>query len=705
MRLILIMILCCCLGRSTTQAADHPELFRCGARGTSATVRRTAETGGIYLPAAGVLRVLIVFVSFPDDETPHPYWPAHQPPDSMHRFIDPDTITHATNAFNLTNYFRQMSLGAFHVIGDAVWVETAHSREEYRNSGSYGAANMAVLPEKVDPLVDFSRYDNWTRSGDYSHVNAPDSIVDMVIMVWRTTMWGYLGEASLGYKPAIPADGKWIAMGYPAFYPQPVGSGVTCEYPYGDTPTHVMRTMVHEMSHWLLGIFHPYNGSKPDGKFQYWGMLCNGERVSSCANTYDREQLGWITPAVLHSGSTVQLADFVTTGAAGKFHPPSGEPGEYIYLENHQGLSVFDDVTLNPADRGVWVLHQQGPYVEMDNIRIRPADGDWRWKVEKGGAPCYGATVPVFSRGEPDVSAGLSHRDQIPTPSSLVNWMVAYRNDVGAVDCGAHFGGEGFRGAFDASDPVFSAASNPQAHTWARSAAGFAFEVTGVSDGVATCAVADDPLTLSPARRYLGASPTGTVQGTYALAWGSQWNAGQPLESDVVWSELQRSVGADSGWTTVYAGSVFTWSDSTLKYDTTGSTIVRFRVRVRDSQGKHSGWSMEHRTMATGSTGMTSPRHVSLPLTPVLHGNYPNPFNPSTTISFTLPATSWITLEVVDILGRRVRLLQAGPAVAGVHTIVWDARDDQGGVVAGGVYLCRLVSGTSSLTRTMLLLK
>ncbi len=102
---------------------------------------------------------------------------------------------------------------------------------------------------------------------------------------------------------------------------------------------------------------------------------------------------------------------------------------------------------------------------------------------------------------------------------------------------------------------------------------------------------------------------------------------------------------------------------------------------------------------------MTSPRHVSLPLTPVLHGNYPNPFNPSTTISFTLPATSWITLEVVDILGRRVRLLQAGPAVAGVHTIVWDARDDQGGVVAGGVYLCRLVSGTSSLTRTMLLLK
>ena len=466
-----------------------------------------------------------------------------------------------------------------------------------------------------------------------------------------------------------------------------------------------MRTMVHEMSHWLLGIFHPYNGSKPDGKFQYWGMLCNGERVSSCANTYDREQLGWIAPTFLHSGTTVHLADFVTTGAAGKFHPPAGEPDEFIYLENHQGLSVFDDVTLNPEDRGVWVLHQQGPYVEMDNLRIRPVDGDWHWKVGSTGSACFGATVPVFSRGEPDVSTGLSHRDQIPTPSSLVSWMVAYRNDDSAVDCGLHFGGAGFGGAFDTLAPVFSVASNPQARTWARAEAGFAFEVTETSNGVVTCTVAQDPVQLSPARRYLGGSPAGAAPGAHALAWGTQWSAGQPLEPDVVWSELQRSVGADSGWTAVYAGTMFSWTDSTLLYDTTGSTIVRFRVRVRDNQGKHSGWSMEHRARVAGSTGISFPVDPPLPPVPTLHSNYPNPFNPSTTISYALPATAWITLEVADVLGRRVRVLQTGFAEAGVHSIVWDGKDDRGGVVAGGVYLCRLIVGPSALTRPMLLVK
>jgi hypothetical protein len=704
-RSIIVMIVCCSFCSLSAPAADHTGPFRCGTRAGSVSVQRTAETGGIYLPSSGVLRVLIVFASFADDETPHPYWHAHQPPDSMARFIDPDTTTGSTDAFNLTHYFRQMSLGKLQVIGDAVWVESSHSQEEYRNSGSYGAANMAVLPEKVDPIIDFSRYDNWTKLGDYSHVNVPDSIVDMVIMVWRTTMWGYLGEASLGYKPAIPVDGKRIEMGYPAYYPQPIGSGVTCEYPYGDDPSRVMRTMVHEMSHWLLGIFHPYNGLKPDGKFQYWGMLCNGERISACANTYDREQLGWIVPTVLDPGTTVRLADFVTTGAAGKFHPPSGEPQEFLYLENHQGLSVFDDVTLNSADRGVWVLHQQGPYVEMDNLRILPSDGDWQWSGGTVPSACFGSAVPVFSRGEPDVGAGLSHRDQIPTSTSLLNWMIAYRNDVGEVDCAAHYGGAGFRGAFDPSSSVFSTASNPAALTWTRTPAAFSFEVTGDTNGTVSCVIPHDALTLSPARRYLGASPSSSATGTHSVAWGSQWKAGPPLESDVVWSELQRAVGSGGGWATVYAGTAFSWTDSSMWYDSSGTTLVRFRARVRDSQGKYSGWSMEHRARATRSTGVPGQQSAPLPAGPVLHRNYPNPFNPSTSISCSLPGPAWVTLEIMDVLGRRVKLLYAGRLGTGTHTMIWNGSDDRNSAVSAGVYLCRLICGESILTDRMLLVK
>ena len=51
----------------------------------------TPGTGGVHCTSSGTLRVLIVFVSFHDDDTPHANWPAHQPPLFMSQFIDPDT--------------------------------------------------------------------------------------------------------------------------------------------------------------------------------------------------------------------------------------------------------------------------------------------------------------------------------------------------------------------------------------------------------------------------------------------------------------------------------------------------------------------------------------------------------------------------------------------------------------------------------------
>lgn len=683
--------------------ADHPHQRQCGTQPASAFLRTTDGDGGIYLPSTGVLRILIVFASFPDDTTAHPYWPARQAPLFMTSFIDPDTITRSTGPFNLTHYFHQMSLGKLHVIGDAVWVESKHSQEEYRASGSYGAANMAILPESVDPVVDFSQYDNWTRTANFTHVNAPDSIVDMVVMVWRTTMWGYLGEASLGYKPAIPADGKRIAMGYPAYLPMPVGSGVTCEYPYGDTPVRVMRTMVHELSHWLLGIFHPYNGSKPDGKFQYWGMLCNGERVSGCANTYDRERLGWIEPRVVQPPVTMTLGDFITTGDAAKYHPPAGEPDEYIYLENHQGLSVFDDVTAEPGDHGVWLLHQQGPYIEMDNLRILPADGLWQWHATGAATSCFGTSVPVYARGEPDILTGLSHRDQIPTPASLVQWMVAYRDAGGEVSCGAHFAGSGFRGAFDTADVrIFSPYSNPAARTWAGAPAGVGCEVTAQTGSMMTLSFSDDPLALSPARRHLGVPPDDPRGDVLMLAWGAHWPSGPPVESDVVWSELERIVGPDGGWTPIYAGTAFTFRDSSLLHDSTGTIPVRYRVRVRDADGRYSAWSDEHRSRAAGMTGVAV---ADVPDGHALLCNYPNPFNPSTSIAFSVPSAGWTTVVVTDILGRIVRELHDGPAAAGHHLLRWDGMDGRGTPVAAGVYVCRLSAGPITRTHTMILVK
>jgi hypothetical protein len=88
-----------------------------------------------------------------------------------------------------------------------------------------------------------------------------------------------------------------------------------------------------------------------------------------------------------------------------------------------------------------------------------------------------------------------------------------------------------------------------------------------------------------------------------------------------------------------------------------------------------------------------------------LGANYPNPFNPETTIGYQLPTVAQVRLEVYDVLGQKVRTLVQQVEPAGYHTAVWDGRDDGGNALAGGVYLYRLQADEFSQVRRLLLMK
>ena len=91
-----------------------------------------------------------------------------------------------------------------------------------------------------------------------------------------------------------------------------------------------------------------------------------------------------------------------------------------------------------------------------------------------------------------------------------------------------------------------------------------------------------------------------------------------------------------------------------------------------------------------------------------LHPNYPNPFNPSTVVSFDLPAAAQVSVLVYDVLGRECARLLDGMKEAGTHSVIWDATAGAG-VPASGVYFVRVIArGTravSSATRSMLFIK
>jgi hypothetical protein len=88
-----------------------------------------------------------------------------------------------------------------------------------------------------------------------------------------------------------------------------------------------------------------------------------------------------------------------------------------------------------------------------------------------------------------------------------------------------------------------------------------------------------------------------------------------------------------------------------------------------------------------------------------LHQNRPNPFNPSTTIRFTTPASGVVNVTIWTVHGQLIRTLVNGPFAPGVHEVVWDGRDEHGRTAASGVYLYRLAGKEGVLTRRMTLLR
>ena len=94
-----------------------------------------------------------------------------------------------------------------------------------------------------------------------------------------------------------------------------------------------------------------------------------------------------------------------------------------------------------------------------------------------------------------------------------------------------------------------------------------------------------------------------------------------------------------------------------------------------------------------------------VPETFALHANYPNPFNPTTTISYDLPKRSLVTIGIYNLLGKQIKTLVNQSQDAGNKIAVWNGTDDLGRQVSAGVYLYRIQAGEFSQTRKMLLLK
>jgi len=182
-------------------------------------------------------------------------------------------------------------------------------------------------------------------------------------------------------------------------------------------------------------------------------------------------------------------------------------------------------------------------------------------------------------------------------------------------------------------------------------------------------------------------SATGNIGDHVSLHWTHP-------HSDIAWFYIWRKLSDQQSQYVVcdsVPGNVYSWTDPDVRVagkigNPRFLPSACYKVQAKDNSNQFSG--------------KTSPRckpyipfrlaAEKLPSVYALHGNFPNPFNPTTTIRYDLPEQSHVTLVIYDIMGREVRTLLDNREEAEFKSVVWNGKDDTGSGVSTGIYIYAL---------------
>jgi hypothetical protein len=206
-------------------------------------------------------------------------------------------------------------------------------------------------------------------------------------------------------------------------------------------------------------------------------------------------------------------------------------------------------------------------------------------------------------------------------------------------------------------------------------------------------------------RRYDG--PANGVDIAKAIALDNSGNVyvtGYSTGSGTGWdyATIKYLANGDSGWVMRYDG-LANDDDAALAVAVDDSGNVYVTGQSRDSGRWHDYCTIKYVQGVTGVRDETGDRER--PSEFDLSQNYPNPFNPTTKIEFTLAKSGFVTLQIFDTLGRKVRTLVSEELSSGYKSVIWDGKNDNGKEVASGVYFYQLRVGDFSEPKKMLLLK
>jgi len=452
---VILFAPCAMLGQVDESACVIPFEFEGGQPGENPP-GDTLIRGGKFKPTTGIMRVLVVYIRYPDDVTPGPYWPDTNVLPAWAETIVDETIPQSGiySSLNVSNFFDRASggngsgfLGQFQMIGDVHYVTTTQNRNYYDTHGGEPAIDREVLQTLDNQGLDFSEYDNWSMidgGNYYAHTYVPgvgDGILDFIYIVHRI-------------NPSGVTTGAWGSVPlWPLTVPFQSNDGVVINQysganiygardfmgPFDQMPrTHYI--IAHEYMHHALGYTDQYQShfdthTFNSGNLGFFALEMSGSPGNMSA--YERYRVGWLNPVIVATNqASLTLPETHVQNQAVLLPLRTDLHGnivEYMLIENFHTLNDYSGA--NPFMRrsmfqetlthGLLAYHIENENIEWPTLSlldIECADGLFNWTLAQGSGTPTDRTDDLIQKGTPGYSLGFDERDAISINVGGTNW-------------------------------------------------------------------------------------------------------------------------------------------------------------------------------------------------------------------------------------------------------------------------------------------
>ncbi len=615
---------------------------------------------------------------------------------------------------SLIDYYDEISYGQFQMDGIVSgWYQSSLTQSQAVENVRQYVAEIASL---ADSYLDYGQFDNdgpdnIPNSGD------DDGYVDGIAVVYPGCLSGsdnlWAHQSSLGNNYAYVTNdqrpnGEYII----------VNSYIVCPEVDGQPNCNTSRICTiglyaHEFGH-IIGLPDLYDRDESNGDSEGLGNWClmaaanylgdNGDTPGHMSS-WCKIEMGWIDPVISNSMETnVQIAQLATSPTAIKIWEDDYRSSRYFLIENRQPVG-FD--TYLPGN-GLMIYHINenrtagfnsfGPNNDDENnklVDLEAADGEHDLDDNNnrgdGGDPFPGTSGNVNFNDNTNPSSNRNNGYQtgvsinnISDPDSL---MFA---DITPME------NSGYAIIYDEYGIGLSGLSIGTNEQWVgvRFTPDIEGYLTEIDFGLVSEQMWNTDELNWEVRLYDsfdGVSPGNMIDAVSGSSYSGGWHTVQLDSMEILPNQ------------DFFIGVKFEDNGYVIGYDNMGDFSGRSYYSSNDNSfsGMPSNYGdCNIRAKISTETFVRIKPNNYMPTQITLHPNYPNPFNPTTQISFSIDKISKVILEIYDIKGMYICTLIDDEYNAGIHETYWDASK-----YSSGVYFVRLSDGNSHLTQKLMLIK